>query len=54
MLTFNFLARAQNSWIYLYLNQGQSLIQNAGFYVPSAAHFIPHTIRKIHTVSAES
>jgi hypothetical protein len=53
LLTLNFLVKATNSWIYLYLNQGVSLMQNAGFYVPSAAHFIPHTVRKIHQVTAD-
>jgi len=54
LLTFNFMARCQSQWIYLYFGQGQLLMQNfSGFYVPTTTHFIPHTIRKIHTVTNE-
>ena len=48
LLTFNFLLKATSSWIYLYLNQGQPLMANAGFYVPTNTNFTAHTIRKIH------
>lgn len=54
LITINFLLKAQNQWMYLYFNQGQALMQNAGFYVPSSSHFIPITFRKIHEVTAES
>lgn len=52
LLTFNFLCRATNSWIYLYFNQGQALLQNAGFYVPTPTYFIPHTVRKVYEVTS--
>lgn len=52
LLTLNFMAKCQNQWMYLYFGQGQALIQNCGFYVPTTTHFIPHTVRKIHTVTA--
>ena len=54
LLTLNFMAKCQNQWIYLYFNQGQTLMQNCGFYVPTTTHFIPHTVRKIHAVTNES
>jgi hypothetical protein len=40
--------------MYIYFNQGQTVMQNAGFYVPQNANFSPHTVRKIHTVTAEN
>ena len=54
LLTFNFLLKASSSWLYIYLNQGESLMQNAGFYVPNNTNFIPYTIRKIYSVANES
>ena len=54
LLTFNFLLKANNSWLYIYLNEGGTLFQNAGFYSPTAANFIPHTIRKVYSVVNES
>lgn len=54
LLTFNFLLKANSSWLYLYLNEGGSLFPNAGFYSPTSANFIPHTVRKVHTVANES
>jgi hypothetical protein len=52
LLTFSYLLKAQNQWFYIYFGQGQQVMQNCGYYVPSSAHFIPHTVRKIHTVTA--
>jgi hypothetical protein len=54
MLTFSYLLKAQNQWFYVYLNQGESVIQNCGYYVPTTSQFMPHTIRKIHTVKADN
>ena len=54
LLTCNFLMKATNSWMYIYLNQGQTIMQNAGFYVPSNSNFIPQTVRKVHTVTAQT
>jgi hypothetical protein len=42
--------KAQNQWFYLYFNQGQQVMVNCGYYVPSTSHFMPHTIKKVHTV----
>ena len=53
LLTFNFLAKATSSWMYLYLNEGGSIFPNAGFYSPNNTHFIPHTVRKVHHVTNE-
>lgn len=52
MLTISFLAKATNSWMYLYFQQGQQMIQNCGFYVPTNSNFIPFVVRKQHTVNA--
>jgi len=54
MLTFSFLLKAQNQWFYIYFNQGEQVIQNCGFYLPSTSQFMPHTIRKIHTVKEDN
>lgn len=50
ILTISFMVKANNSWMYLYFNQGQQCIQNCGFYMPSNSQFIPFTIRKFHTI----
>lgn len=49
-----FLLKATSQWIYIYLGQGQTLLQNAGFYVPSTTYFMPHTIRKVHSVNNDN
>lgn len=51
LLTFNFLLKANNQWIYLYFGEGGSILPNCGYYVPNSSHFIAHTIRKVHTVT---
>lgn len=47
----SFLTKPQNLWMYLYFQQGQQIIQNCGFYLPSGAQFTPITVRKLHTVA---
>ena len=54
LITFNFLAKTTNQWMYIYFGQGGSILQNAGFYTPSTTYFMPYTLRKIHTVTQES
>ncbi len=53
MLTWTFLAKATNQLMYIYLNQGQvPLLTNCAVYVPNQQHYIPFTLRKVHTVVA--
>ena len=34
----------------MYLNQGEALMTNSGFYVPAGSNWVPCTVRKIYTV----
>ena len=52
LLTFSFLLNCQNQWIYLYLNQGQQVIQNCGWYMPASGVWTPYTVCKQHTVGS--
>jgi hypothetical protein len=45
--------KAQNQWMYIYFNQGQTILPSCGYYVPTTAHSIPLTIRKVHSVLNE-
>lgn len=54
ILTLSFLTKPTNSWMYVYFQTNQQVIQNCGFYVPSNSQFIPMVIRKAYTVSADS
>lgn len=52
LITWSFLAKATNQLMYCYLNQGQvALLTNCAVYVPNQQHFIPFTLRKVHTVT---
>lgn len=37
--------------MYIYFQQGQQVIQNCGFYVPSNSQFMPMVMRKQYTVN---
>lgn len=51
LITWTFFAKATNQLMYIYLNQGQiPLLTNCAFYFPTQQHFIPITLRKVHTV----
>ncbi len=50
ILTFSFLLKANNTWLYLYLNQGEGVMTNSGFYVPAGSNWVPCTVRKIYNV----
>ncbi len=52
LLTFSFQVKATNQWIYLYLGQ-ESIISNAGYYVPTTSQFMPFTIRTIKNITEE-
>lgn len=52
LITFSFQLKATNQWLYLYLGQ-ESIISNAGFYVPSTSSFMPFTIRVIKTITED-
>ena len=54
LLNISFLLKTNNQWIYLYVNQGQQMLQNAGFYAPTSSYFMPHVIQKSHNVNSES
>ena len=49
----SFMLKATSQWIYLYLNQGQALMQNSGFYEPTTSNYVPHIIKKIHNVGSD-
>jgi hypothetical protein len=51
MITFSFMLKAHNQWLYLYLNQGESIMQNSGFYVPSTNQWMPFTVRIVKTIN---
>lgn len=51
LITFSFMLKATNQWLYLYMNQGESIMANSGFYVPTTTFWLPFTVRVVKTVS---
>ena len=51
LLIISFFVKATGTWMYLYKNNGENLIQNGGFYVNNSANFIPFVVRTVHTVN---
>jgi hypothetical protein len=45
------MLKANNTWIYLYINQGEAIMTNSGFYVPAGSNWLPYIIRKTYTVT---
>jgi hypothetical protein len=45
--------KANNTWIYIYLNQGESIVTSCGYYVPNGSNWMPFTVRKIYEVTEE-
>ena len=54
MLTFSFMLKATGTWLYLYFNQGEALMSNSGFYVPTGSNWIPCTVRKIYNITDDT
>lgn len=54
IVTISFLVKGTSSWMYIYFMQGQQVIQNHGFYLPTQTQFIPITLRKNYTVNGDS
>lgn len=54
LLTISFLLKTNNQWLYIYVNQGQQMLQNAGFYTPTSGYFMPHVLRKVHSVNSDN
>lgn len=55
LLTISFLLKANNSWLYVYMNNGQvNVLQNCGFYVSTSSYFMPHTLRKVHQTKSDN
>lgn len=52
LITFSFQLKATNQWLYLYLDS-ESIITNAGFYVPTTSQYMPFTIRIIKTITED-
>lgn len=52
LITFSFQLKATNQWLYLYLGQ-ESIITNAGYYIPTTSQFMPFTIRIVKNITEE-
>ena len=46
LLTFSFLLKASNQWMYLYFGHGGTLMTHCGFYVSTTNKYTSHIVRK--------
>jgi hypothetical protein len=53
LITFSFMLKATNQWLYIYLNQGEAIMSNSGFYVPNTSQWMPFTVRIIKRITEE-
>jgi len=51
LLTFSFLLKATNQWMYMFIGNAGVIMANNGFYVPSAGFFAPYEVRHVYTVN---
>ena len=51
LLTLSFLMRAKKSFMYIYFQESQQIVQHSGFYVPSPKSYTSMLLRKSYVVN---